>query len=397
MVTIVEDLLAGPRGRRLCWEVVLGTVGDQPDDDTLFWASYWISVRRGDGISLSGPGASEPRPAPSDDDVVTAVEALFDAADPASATLDQVLAALGRAAESAMWWQEPDAEDVLLQTVVPRSLHERIATAVAAAPGVQALFATATATAPATAPAPAPAPRQWAVIPDTSGYGGAVRPAAAVLAEWRRELLDERSHGLGDPVTAPISGTWWTTPPSGLLDTTTERDGRGPLGLWAVEDHTGWERAAVAPAAVDPSARIVVVDDAEDWAALCRAAPIDVTATTRRHDWYRATGRDGAWVVPDWAAIAERYDAVHLTLRGWLRASGTAIPVDADSADGTADSADGTLDSAEGVLHSADGTPASVIAGWTPDTTVWLRDPRPALGPSTMWRWSGEDRGWLPA
>ncbi len=190
--------------------------------------------------------------------------------------------------------------------------------------------------------APAPAPRQWTVIPDTSGYGGAVRPAAAVLAEWRRELLDERSHGLGDPVTAPISGTWWTTPPSGLLDTTTERDGRGPLGLWAVEDHTGWERAAVAPAAVDPSARIVVVDDAEDWAALCRAAPIDVTATTRRHDWYRATGRDGAWVVPDWAAIAERYDAVHLTLRGWLRASGTAIPVDADSADGTADSADGT-------------------------------------------------------
>ncbi|WP_144411298.1 hypothetical protein [Curtobacterium sp. MR_MD2014] len=409
-MTIVEDLLAGPRGRRLCWEVVLGTVGDQPDDDTLFWASYWTSAHRGDGVSLFGPGASEPRPAPSDDDVVTAVEALFDAADPASATLDQVLAALGRAAESAMWWQEPDAEDVLLQTVVPRSLHERIATAVAAAPGVQALFATDQDPALAPAPAPAPAPasasasRQWTVIPDTSGYGGAVRPAAAVLAEWRRELLDERSHGLGDPVTAPISGTWWTTPPSGLLDTTTERDGRGPLGLWAVEDHTGWERAAVAPVAVDPSARIVVVDDAEDWAALCRAAPIDVTATTRRHDWYRATGRDGAWVMPDWAAIAERYDAVHLTLRGWLRASGTAIPVDADSADGTADSADGTadsadgtLDSAEGTLHSADGTPASVIAGWTPDTTVWLRDPRPALGPSTMWRWSGEDRGWLPA
>jgi hypothetical protein len=356
-VTVVEDLLAGPRGRRFCWEVVSGTVGDQPDDDTLFWASYWISVRRGEGVSLFGPGASDPRPAPSDDRVLAAVEALLDAADPSSATLDQALAALGRTAASAMWWQEPDTEDVLLGTVVPPALHERIASAVAAAPGVQVLLA------------PVPTPRQWAVTPDAPGWGGPSRPADELLAEWRRELLDERSHGLGDPVTAPISGTWWTTPPSGLLDTTTERDGRGPLGLWAVEDHTGWERAEVAPATVEPSARIAVVDDVEDWAALCRAAPIDVTATARRHDWYRATGRDGDWVVPDWVAVTERFDAVHLTLRGWLRASGGAVPVD--------------------------DTTASVIAGWTPDTTVWLRDPRPVLEPATRWRWSDEHNGWF--
>ncbi len=63
-MTIVEDLLAGPRGRRFCWEVVLGTVREHPDDDTLFWASYWTSVRRGDGISLTGDDASEPPPAP---------------------------------------------------------------------------------------------------------------------------------------------------------------------------------------------------------------------------------------------------------------------------------------------------------------------------------------------
>ncbi len=261
-----------------------------------------------------------------------------------------------------MWWQEPDAEDVLLGTVIPPALLVRIATAVAAAPGVRTLLAA------------APSPRPWAVTPDAPGWGGPgwgdpARRADDVLAEWRRDLLGERSHGTEDPVGAPISGTWWTTPPAGLLDTTTERDGRGPLGLWAVEDDPGWERAAVAPAAVDPSARIAVVDDADDWAALCRSAPIDVTATTRRHDWYRATGRDGDWVVPDWAAIAERFDAVHLTLRGWLRASGTAVPIG--------------------------DTTASVIAGWTPDTTVWLRDPRPSLGAATHWRWSDERAGWF--
>lgn len=356
-MTIVEDLLAGPRGRRFCWEVLLATVREEPDDDTLFWASYWISVERGERVSLFGPGSSVPRPAPSDDRVVAAVEALFRAASPASATLDQALVALGRAAESARWWQGPDAEDVLLATVVPRSLLGRIAATVAAAPGVQALFA------------PAPSVRQWSVTPDTAGNDAPARPAAEALTEWRDELLGERSHGLDDPVDAPISGTWWTTPPSGLLDTTTERNGRGPLALWAVEDHTGWERAEVAPVLVGASRRTAVVDDAEDWTSLCRSASIDVTATTRRHDWYQATGRDGDWVVPDWTALAERFDAVQLTLRGWLRASGTAVPVDDDT--------------------------ASVIAGWTPDTTVWLRDPRPTLGASTRWEWSNEQNGWL--
>ncbi|PZF59644.1 hypothetical protein DEJ23_00990 [Curtobacterium sp. MCSS17_008] len=354
---IAEDLLAGPRGRRFCWELVRATVREQPDDDTLFWASYWTSVRRGEGVSLFGPGASEPRPAPSDDRVVAAYEALLDAADPGSATLDQALAALGRTAGSAMWWQAPDTEDALLDTVVPTSLLERTAASVAAASGVERLL---------TADGP---DRQWCVTPEAPGYGGPARPAPELLAEWRRETVAERSHGRRAAVTAPISGTWWTTPPGGLLETTPERGGRGPLGLWAVEDHTGWERAEVAPALVGPSANTAVVDDAGDWAALCRRFPLDVTATARRHDWYRATGRDGDWVVPDWAAVAQLYDAVRLTLRGWLRASGTAIPVD--------------------------GSTASVIAGWTPGTTAWLRDPRPALGPAETWRWSDDRESWF--
>ena len=82
----------------------------------------------------------------------------------------------------------------------------------------------------------------------------------------------------------------------------------------------------------------------------------------RRHDWYRATGREGRWVIPEWAAVAERYDGVHLSVEGYLEAATTAIPV-------------------------SDGW-ASVIAGCDPDTTWWLSD---AVTPT------GETRSmWLP-
>lgn len=355
-MTVIEDLLAGPRGRRFCWELVVATVTEPSDDDTLFWARHRLDQRRGSGGVLFGPGAAGPHPDPPSAQVVAAYGAVLDAGDPAAVTLDQALAALGRTADSAMWWQEPDADDVLLDTVVPRTLLARAADAAVRSPGLRALSA--------------PPAQEWAVVPDTPGHGGPELPAPELLAAWRRELLVERAHGREDPVDASISGTWWTTPPSGLLETTPDPGGRGPLALWAVEDHTGWERAEVTPVAVDPTARIVTIDDGEDWAALCRRFPFDVSTTTRRHDWWRATARDGHWVVPDWAAVAERYDAVHLTLRGWIRSSGTAIPVD-------------------------DRT-ASVIAGWTPGATVWLRDPRPTPGAASTWACTDDRSGWFP-
>jgi hypothetical protein len=57
-------------------------------------------------------------------------------------------------------------------------------------------------------------------------------------------------------------------------------------------------------------------------------------------------------VVPDWAAVAERYDAVHLTYAGYLSSAGLAIPVE----------------------DPADDSARSLIAGWNPDATYWLTD-----------------------
>lgn len=100
------------------------------------------------------------------------------------------------------------------------------------------------------------------------------------------------------------------------------------------------------------------IDSPSAWAGLWRDYPLDVTAT--RRGWAGATGRDGGWVIPDWEAMAEDWDGVHLTIAAYLECATTAIEV-------------------------GDGV-ASVIAGWNPDETFWLRERPAAIGPPQRWR-----------
>ncbi|PWI27550.1 hypothetical protein [Pseudoglutamicibacter cumminsii] len=117
--------------------------------------------------------------------------------------------------------------------------------------------------------------------------------------------------------------------------------------------------------------RIYEIDSAEAWAELCRRFPLNQTAH-KRHDWYRTTGRNGKWVTPDWAEIAQHYDAVHLPVATYLAAAGTAIPVD-----------DATLD----------GDTASVIAGWGPDVTYWFTPRINHIGSPVTWVLKEHDTG----
>lgn len=79
-------------------------------------------------------------------------------------------------------------------------------------------------------------------------------------------------------------------------------------------------------------------------------------------------------MVPDWAQVAEHYDAVHLQVGAYLAAAGVAIAID-----------DGS------------GT-ASVIAGWNPDETSWFTS-NIAYGDERH-RWRRKEHGtdivWLP-
>jgi hypothetical protein len=108
-----------------------------------------------------------------------------------------------------------------------------------------------------------------------------------------------------------------------------------------------------------------------DWTSLCSEFPLDVTAS-RRHDWFRTTGRDGRWVIPDWERVAEEWDAVHLTVLGYLSGAGRALPVSPDT--------------------------ATVIAGWDPDSTLWLTDvAREWEGPRQSWHRAPHDQSWHQA
>ena len=83
------------------------------------------------------------------------------------------------------------------------------------------------------------------------------------------------------------------------------------------------------------------------WAELVERYPLDVTRS-RRDDWGRATGWVGRWLIPDYAALAADWDAVHVSVEGYLTAAGIAIP-------------------------AGDGA-CTMLAGWDPDATWWFTD-----------------------
>ena len=185
---------------------------------------------------------------------------------------------------------------------------------------------------------------------------------AGELARWRRDTLDEDDRAAERPadVRASWSGTWWSIPAPSALPSTIRAD---PAGLALVEDSHGWDAATCLPVA--GPGRVLEIACAADWVDLVRAHPLDVTRS-RRHDWWRATGVDGRWSIPDWVAVARDHDAVHLTVRAYLEAAGVALPV-------------------------GDGT-HTVVAGWDPDRTWWLAGRlRPTGEPQ---RWVRTDAGW---
>ncbi len=351
MIT-AADLLDHPRGRRFCLELVRGV--QQPDSPAadhlgglLFWAVHHLGAERGDGHVLFGVGGDVlEEPAPE----ITSVASALAAVPLLVPGEDDVVVALESTAESALWWQPADATDALLSRAELRPALTRIARWAVDSPVVRQLAE--------------PQGGAWTVVFDEDEQPHHPSTGQA-LRDWAQELRAEVA--AGSPGVA--SGVWWTTPPWPLVQTTRAPfPSAGPLALWAVEDSSGQERARALPAPIDPAARVFTVDGPDDWAALCRRWPLDVTTTTRRNDWQLATGRQGAWVLPDWSGVAAEYDVVHLTVAGWLRTSGDAVTVDDDS--------------------------ASVVAGWTPDSAYYLTEHRPGTGEWEAWSRPGNAGVW---
>lgn len=120
----------------------------------------------------------------------------------------------------------------------------------------------------------------------------------------------------------------------------------GPVSRWEVD--------------VDQNARIHQIDEPDDWIELVEQFPLisavdaEVRADLRSVGWHDA----GEWqrcLVPDWAAVAEVYDGVHLSWAGFIRVDG--LPISLGDKDMT------------------------LMRRWDAERTVWLTpvlvDPRP--------------------
>lgn len=132
-----------------------------------------------------------------------------------------------------------------------------------------------------------------------------------------------------------------------------------------MEDTFGWRSAELVTADVDPDTRVYEIAEAADWVRLCRDYPLEVT-WGRHVTWHECTGRQGRWLIPDWSRVARDFDAVHVTVLGYLGTAGEVLDLD-------------------------DGF-ATLLAGWDPDETYWLGGSSRLSEESESWhRREGDD------
>jgi hypothetical protein len=340
-----DDLLAGPRGRVLCMEVahrlhepVWRLWVQYP------WHPYDESRRR---------------------DLVRALEAVD--AGPVRAWADPgtLVGPVADTVSRAVYWQAPHGEEAVTADPAVAAALRPVAAAVASAPAA-AWWGSA-----------ADLSRLRYTAWPGSGAAAALPPRGAQerLNRWREQTLaddrDAARNRTADPA-APFGGYWWSTPAmASLVSTTRPLPGLGSAALVWEEDSLGPRDAliwALEPAQVP---RVWEIDGPAAWVRLVDRYPIDVT-NARRHDWCRATGRAGAWRIPDWAAVAADWDAVHLSVGGYLTTATRALTV-------------------------AGGEAATVLAGWDPDQAWWLTDILTATSAPQRWRSYEEAGGPGPA
>lgn len=355
----VETLLAGPRGRRFCLHLALSSEGQDADEGStlsqlLFYATHRFESARGQAGTLFGPGVGEPLPNASVTDIASALDKM------PLKTVNETnsLEALAAAVDSARYWQEPDGTDELLADSGILSALERIAAHIIDSPSISWWSGPV-------------APVQWSVKFTDSRNDVTTRPPAEkALLRWRDEEIENEKRAIrkrpADPH-ANWSGEWWSKPAVALTTSTRALLQLGPIMLSLIEDRFGWKEADAERLHGQDPTRICEITGADAWADLCRTYPLEVTAT-RRHDWYRATGRSGRWVIPDWSQVSRDFDAVHLPTFAYL--------------------------SSAGVLIQVDGEAASMIAGWNPDETYWLTDVSSDPTTRTSWTLDNETGHW---
>lgn len=324
-----DRLLAGPRGRRLCFELIA-----QAADGLTGWvwelmtpepgSAPYLAAGRSWGRALHAlrsamPSAKEPTRVRDDADLdgftahLATIDVVLDA--------DRLMRAFSASADRAMYWQSPDQEDVLCA-------HPAV---------IQALR---------------PIAEQVVAHPDACWWS---TPAAA--EQW---WLADSDLTDGEPLADDpweLAG-WWSTPMPAAYTTRAVGD-LGPVGLWLEEDafdHTRYEARLV-----DVPGAVLEIDTSDAWIELCRRHPREVPRDMA-DAWHQVTGRRGRWVLPDWRVVACEWAGVHVQPSAYLAGATRALPVD--------------------------DTAATMIAGWHPDATYWFT--RPAVIRTEQWHRQGD-------
>lgn len=333
-------MLNGPRGRLLCmavahriddqvwsaWYEAAGHLGDKPRLNALLRALHEVDVRL-DGMWR---------------DPVTFLEPVADSV------------------AIAMYWQPPRDEEVIAADPQVRAALRPLAAAIAAA----------SATAWWNSPVDLSALRSTQWVGDHSPMP-ALTGAAANLREWRKQTEErnraartERPPRLG----VLYSGNWWSAPTmASLVSTTRPLADLGAIQLAWHEDSLGFQDAMIWSLKTVRAPKVWEIDQPQDWADLVQRYPLDVTDECR-DDWQRTTGREGTWYIPDWKAVAADWDAVHVSVAGYLTTATQAIPL-------------------------AGGDAATMLAGWNPDQTWWLTDILQSTSEPAQWHSTENSNG----
>lgn len=269
-----------------------------------------------------------------------------------------LLRALRWSTTSALYWHRPDGLDQLCARPEMEPGLRRVAEHLASSPLT------------ASWDAPFRPDEQWVVTdrqqppPRLRGTAGALRAGAAqarageaaVAATRRPENPSDESQG-----------DVWSFPAFGMT-LSGGQWGDTPAQLWLAEEGLGAQEVLATPLRPLAGARVLEITDANGWAEVCAAHPIDVTRSYRG-TWGVATGHDGEWVIPDLEALSKSWEAVHLSVAAYLQLAGTLVEVP--------------------------GHGSTMLAGWHPDSTLWLTDPVAREGATRLWLESGTD--WVPA
>lgn len=177
--------------------------------------------------------------------------------------------------------------------------------------------------------------------------------AAGALAAWAADdtATESRSvHMVPFPArgrSPRFTGTWWARPLGrGLVCSTRTLPSVAAVGLAVMEDGPSSDVLEIWELVPSASATVAEIDGPAAWCELVEAFPREVTFS-RRHDWWRWTGYEGRWFIPDWPQVAKAFDAVHVSVAGYLETAYRALPAVAG---------------------------ATCLAGWDPDVTIWLSD-----------------------